>query len=169
MLCSVHCTDWSTLMSVLQCASKGVTLCQNNQFKHVSVFNAIFMLSWYLHIFPQGTVNSWWIKAHSRFTDICALFSEPKPRDKQSSRQLHCSQILKSGHGLRHQVSHPYKTARKIIILCNLTLKSVDNKEMVKGSALKSSRHSTYLLISWSLQFLLVLFPSISTLAVGKS
>jgi len=81
---------------------------------------------------------------------------------------LQCSQMLNSGHGLRHQVSHPYKTASKIIILCNLTLTSLDNKEMVKGSAMKSSRHSTYLLILWCLQLLLVLFPSIWTLAHFK-
>ena len=76
------------------------------------------------------------------------LLSEPKPQDMQSPKQLHCSQMVKSGHGLRHQVSHPYETASKIIILCNLTLKSVDNKEMVKGSAWNGSRHSMYLLIS---------------------
>jgi hypothetical protein len=56
--------------------------------------------------------------------------------------------MLKFGDGLKHQVSHPYETASKIIILCNLTLKSVDNKEMVKDSAWNGSRHSIYLLIS---------------------
>ena len=80
------------------------------------------------------------------------LLSKPKPWGMQNPKQLHyithCIQMLKSGHGLRHQVSHPYETAIKIIILCNLTLKSVDNKEMVKGSARNGSRHSTYILIS---------------------
>jgi hypothetical protein len=47
-------------------------------------------------VFPPGTANSWWIKAHSRFTKMRTLLAEPKPWDKQSPQQLLYAVTLQS-------------------------------------------------------------------------